>query len=364
MRGTVVGAPSSEFLRDLEGLEARLKGKAAACLPDLFLDELVSVPKWGDFQKQLTSATLRGGGRIPTGGQQIVVGGNAFNVARALARLGATARFVGLTSQAALDFARHATAGEGVDLAHVKPGGRASLTVALEMGPDRVNVQLNDAGSVDGLRLADLGEAAHAAMRGTAAVHVANWGQNVRAGTPFVEETLAAARKAGALTFFDPSDLWGREKDTLELIRKVAEGKDLDYFLVNEAELRELSRVLLLNAGGTSPCAHDDVEGQGLEFTKRVKAGLAAHTHGRAQSWRAGKSEGAAEAAPLQPLRTTGAGDVWNAAFIAATVAGLSPQVRLEFAQAAARRFVTSTGPPPTVAEVREWVQKTAAPPA
>jgi sugar/nucleoside kinase (ribokinase family) len=350
---------AADLLKAMEGLEAKLSGKVALCLPDLYIDELVSVPKWGDLQKQLVSATLRGGGRIRSGGQHLVVGGNAFNTARGLAKLGVKARFAGLTSQAALDYAARETAGEGIDIKHLRAGGHASLTVALEMGPDRTNVQLNDPGSLDGMRLADLGDAAGDAFRGAHAVHVANWGQNLKAGTAFVEETLAAAKRAGAFTTFDPSDLWGREKDTLDLLHRVAEHKDLDYFLVNEAELRELARVLLLHAGGTSPCAHDDVEGQGREFTKRVEASLAVHTHNRGQSWRKGKSEGVTEAPAATPQRTTGAGDTWNSGFIAATLAGLPPQVRLEFAEACARRFVTTPAGVPTVADVRSMLSAT-----
>ncbi len=326
--------------------------KVVLCLPDLYLDQLVTLPRWGDTQKLLTSAALRGGGRIRSGGQRLVIGGNALNTARALAALGVRARFAARTSKAALEFAKEETSGSGLDLSLVRTDGEASLTVALEMGGERTNVQLNDAGSLEGLRLADLGEGVAAAFKGASAVHIANWGQNVAGGTAFVGETARLAKQTGALTFLDPSDLWGREKDTLALIRQVQASKELDWFLVNEAELRELSRVLLLNAGGTSPCAHDDMEGQGREFTKRVPAGLAAHAARRAESWRGGKSEGAIEEAPAEPLRTTGAGDVWNAAFIAGTLAGMTPQVRLEFAQRAARDFVTSRGPPPSTGAV------------
>ena len=344
------GRTASESLtKALDGFEKRVRGKVVLCLPDLYLDQLVTLPRWADTQKLLTSAALRGGGRIRSAGQKFVIGGNALNTARALAALGVPARFAARTSKAALEFAKRETDGSGLDLSLVRTDGKASLTVALEMGGDRTNVQLNEAGSLDGLRLADLGEGVAAAIKGAAAVHIANWGQNVAGGTAFFAETSKLAKQAGALTFFDPSDLWGREKDTLGLIREVTASKQLDWFLVNEAELRELSRVLLLNAGGTSPCAHDDMQGQGREFTKRVPAGLATHAQRRAESWRGGKSEGAIEQEPAVPLRTTGAGDVWNAAFIAGTLSGMAPQVRLEFAQTMARIFVTSEGAPPSL---------------
>lgn len=356
-KGRCVVAASDVLLGAIEAVERGARGKVVLCMPDLFVDHLVTLPRWGEFQKQLASANLRGGGRVRSAGQRLVVGGNAFNTARALSRLGLAARFAGLTSQGALEFAKRETALDGarppLDLSLVRTGGRASHTVALELGEERTNVQLNDPGSLDGLRLEDLGGEAREALGRADAVHLANWGQNARGGTALAAETLAAAKAAGALTFFDPSDLWGREKDTLELLRTVPASKDLDWLLVNEAELRELSRVLLLNAGGTSPCAHDDTEGQGREFTKRVESALAVHTAGAALAFRKGKPEGEARTAPLVPSRTTGAGDVWNAAFIAATLGGVPPQVRLEFAQAAARHFVTTTGPPPCLDDLR-----------
>src|SRR5258705_9133223 len=107
------GRPMTQaLLSALDGLERKLTGKVVLCLPDLYIDQLVSLPRWGEVQKQLTSATLRGGGRIRSAGERLVAGGNAFNTARALARLGVAARFAGLTSKGALEFAERETTGE------------------------------------------------------------------------------------------------------------------------------------------------------------------------------------------------------------------------------------------------------------
>jgi sugar/nucleoside kinase (ribokinase family) len=351
------------LLLSLDGIEHKLHGRSVLCLPDLFLDHIVALPKWGEIQRPITAAFLRGGGAFRGGAQRLTSGGNAFNTARALARLGVPARFVGVTSREAFEFAQRETSGEPLDLSLVQQTGTTSMTVAMEFGPERVNVMVNDPGSLDGLRVEDLGPGLGNALHGAAAVHVANWAQNRTAGTPFVTEILRMAKREGALTFLDPADLTNREPDVLEFIHKVPQGEHLDWMLVNESELRELARVLLLHESTTSPCAHDDTEGQGKEFTKRVRSGLAAHTLKTSQSFRGGKAEGAAPVTLLAPARQTGAGDVWNAGFIAGVLGGLAPKERLELGNTVARLFVGgAAGAPPTLAEVRKALSAPHAP--
>jgi len=59
------GAPRAkqELLSALEGAEGALRGKRAVCLPDLFIDHIVEMPRWGEAQKQITATFLRGGRR-------------------------------------------------------------------------------------------------------------------------------------------------------------------------------------------------------------------------------------------------------------------------------------------------------------
>lgn len=345
---------SQTLLNALDALEKGTAGKTVVCLPDLFIDHIVTMPKWGDTQKLFTSAVLRGGGNIRGMTQRLVAGGNAFNTARALAGLGVAVRFCALTSRSALDFLEHETRGESIDFSLVGTTGAASKTVAMELGAERVNVMLNDPGSLEGLRVSDLGADLPHALRSASAVHIANWGQNQSNGTPFVTEVLGMAKEGKALTFLDPSDVWGREKDVLEFIGKVAGGGQLDYLLVNESELREVARVLLLNAGGTSPCAHGDIDGQGTELSRRTKVAVGAHTQSRSQLFRKGKTEGLVETPVIAPTRTTGAGDAWNAGFIAGTLAGIAPTGVLELAAATARHFVTHAGLPPSPDDLRQ----------
>ena len=351
----LVGTDSSgSLLWALEGLEGKIQGKHVLCLPDLFLDHIAALPKWGDLQKPITAAVLRGGGNFRSGEQRIAPGGNAFNTARALARLGVPARFAALTSREALEFVDRETTDEPIDLTLVETTGRTSMTIAMELGPDRINVMMNDPGSLEGLRLADLGSGVAQAINGAAAVHVGNWAQNRSQGTAFARDVLQAAKRAGALTFLDPSDLTNREPDVLEFIHAVAQGEHLDWLLVNESEVRELARVLLLHDSSTSPCAHDDTEGQGKEFTKRSKSAVAVHLLRASMSFRKGKMEAQAPVSVIPPARTTGAGDVWSAGFIAGTLAGIGAAERLQLANIVARLFVSKpAGPPPTLGEVR-----------
>jgi len=165
------------------------------------------------------------------------------------------------------------------------------------------------------------------------------------------------------MTFLDPSDLTNREADVLEFIHSVVQGGNLDWILVNESEMRELARVLLLHDSTTSPCAHDDTEAQGREFSKRAKGGVASHTLRAAWSFQKGKVEAQAAVDVATPARTTGAGDVWNAGFIAGTLAGLGAVDRLHLANAVARLFVTRpAGPPPTLSEIRAALAAPSAP--
>jgi len=348
-------AGRAALLAALEGAEETLNQKRAVALPDLFIDHIVSLPRWGDTQKQIVATVIRGGGNIRGGSQHLAAGGNAFNAARGLSRLGVPTKFVGHTSRSAMDFAVSSAHGERVDSALVRLDGKTSMTASLELGAERTNVMFNDPGSLDGLTVADLEEGAKEAIATADAVVVANWAGNRAGGTAFAAEVLRWAKEGGAATFLDPSDVWGREPDVLNLLRTVAQGEHLDWLLLNEPELREVSRVLLLHESNESPCAHDDFEGQARELSRRVRAAVASHRRQGAQSHRGGAREASLESAPIEPQRMTGAGDAWNAGFIAGVLLALPPLGRLQLAHAVARVFVSAAaGPPPSLAEVRQ----------
>jgi sugar/nucleoside kinase (ribokinase family) len=356
-------ADRASLLAALKGAEGALGKQRAVALPDLFIDHIVSLPKWGETQKQVAATVLRGGGNIRGGVQHLAAGGNAFNAARALSRLGVATKFVGHTSRSAVDFAASSTHGERVDSTLVRIDGRTSMTASLEMGTERSNVMFNDPGSLEGLTAADLAPGAREAVGNADAVLVANWAGNRAQGTEFAKEVLAWAKGGGAATFLDPSDAWGRDQDVLRLAREVCKGEHLDWLLVNEPELREVSRVYILNDTGESPCAHDDFEGQARELTRHLRCAVASHRRQGSQSHRSGAKEAALEWTAIEPQRMTGAGDVWNAGFIAGVLLGLSPVDRLQLAHATARVYVSrAAGPPPTLAEVRQYLVSTSDP--
>ncbi len=354
------GDDRASLLAALKGAEDTLNQKRAVALPDLFIDHIVSLPKWGETQKQIVSTVIRGGGNIRGGAQRLAAGGNAFSAARGLSRLGVATKFIGHTSRSAMDFAVNSTHGERVDSSLVRLDGRTAMTASLEMGVERANVMFNDPGSLVGLKAADLGDGAREAITKADAVLVANWAGNPSQGTAFADEVLGWARSGGAATFLDPSDVWGREQEVLHMLRQLGKGENLDWLLVNEPELREVSRVLLLNDTSESPCAHDDFEGQARELSRHLRTAVASHRRQGSQTHRSGSKEASLEWPPIEPARITGAGDTWNSGFIAGVLLGLSPLHRLQLAHAVARVFVSHTaGPPPTLAEVRQYLIST-----
>ena len=114
-----------------------------ATLPDFFLDRLISFECGSeDFSKALENITKRKGGSIDGVSQVNQQGGNAVNVALALAMLGVKVAPIVCTSRQGMELLRFYLEPRGVDLSHVKILKKASITTALEFrnGKEKVNV--------------------------------------------------------------------------------------------------------------------------------------------------------------------------------------------------------------------------------
>jgi len=243
--------------------------------PDLVLRGDV-VPRFGQAEQLLDAADL-------------VLGGSAAIMAHGAARLGVRTR---LTAAVGSDlFGTHVReALAGADVFGLKTvGAPTGLSVILSGPADRAILTLP--GAIDSLTAGDV------SLDGVAHLHVSSYFllPRLAAGLP---EVFVRARAAGVTTSldtnWDPAGRWAGVRELLPLT---------DVFFPNTAELAAL--------GVAAP----DLAATGT--TVVVKEGAAG-----ARAWWPGGGTCAVPARPVEVVDTTGAGDSFDAGFLAGFLAG------------------------------------------
>ena len=247
-------------------------------------------------------------------------GGNATNFALAFAALGGRSRFVGAIGR---DWAggvlREAYRKRGVDArlrtSSSKPTG---MTMAVTF-MDATRHLITAAGANVDLRPSDVPDSWVVDARH---LHRAGyWWTSRLIGVPTVT-LLAKARKAGVVTSLDiATDPEGwpahRRKAALSALRHTS------IFFGNEDEVRNLSGLSSVEAGAAALLE----EGAEEVVVHRGGHGSTAFTRASVRS---------AKAFPVASANPTGAGDIFNAAFVRASMARRDAKACLRFANAAA----------------------------
>lgn len=316
---------------------APLRRKRVVVLPDLYTDVLCPVGPWPQAAAALHQVAARGGGNVPVGPMQLKLGGNAANLALALARLGAQVDLVARTDALGLSLLRQAARGTRLSTDRVRLGGPGAMTVALE-APE-ANVMLSHAGPVADFGPEALEDEDWRRIEAADAVAVVNWGQN-RRGTQLL---AAVARKAPGFVFFDPGDPRHRMQDVTGLIRPQPWWRHVGSVGLNRNELSALSGRELGDDGL-------------LDAARELAGRLGTRIDLHCRAWAASATaEAAVKAKALAPRgrRATGAGDAWNAGNLAGELLGLVPAERLRLAHRVATHYVTGTdGLPPRAADL------------
>jgi sugar/nucleoside kinase (ribokinase family) len=280
------------------------------CNPDLLLSGGDVVPEFGQREKLVETGAL-------------VIGGSAAIAACGAARLGLRTAFVGAVGADLLGgFMLDALAERGVDVSGcvTDPALATGITVALVRGDDRAI--LTAPGAIPALTADQVGPGL---VRRARHLHVASYHllDGLRPGLPGL---VAAAHDAGVTVSLDPQGDPGGG-DTAALARLVLE---VDVLFVNEQEDAGL-----------------DTRGCPLVVVKRGRNGALARC-----------AAGAVEQAaiPVATVDATGAGDSFDAGFLAAWLGGEPLAAALALACACgalSTRALGGTGAQPTLAEAR-----------
>jgi sugar/nucleoside kinase (ribokinase family) len=311
-------------------------------LPDFFVDHVLTMEGFETVFSKIKDIYRQGGGNLPGVTQRIHQGGNAANTALALSRMGISSHLICRTDELGLHLLRFFL--RDVDL-RVKTDGKLAITTAIEFGEKRVNVMIGDSGSVSNFNFQKLDESDLEIISNSDVVCVVNWTLN-REGTSLAKEVFKYAKKYNVKTFFDSGDPSHRKHDIPELKKEVLSSKNLDILGINENELRHYSSL------------KDDIIDSAVSLSKELHARIDLHTKNLACTI----DKGNVTIVPtfkLKVLRTTGAGDLWNAGDLFAELLEFEDDERLLFAHLTAGYYISSPYPkPPSLHEIKNFLKE------
>ena len=316
-------------------------------LNDFFLDRIIKIDditKLFDLilQKKVFGGSIRG---IP---QVDFKGGNATNVAFALARLGAPVSLITVANKTGSQILHDMFSEFPKTSLHIIDG-KPGMTTSFEFSNNEsiVNIMLSDLGDNETFGPEKLGPKEQEAVKNADAVIVTNWASNEK-GTDLSKFVFEKSLKS--LHFLDPADIQTRQGEFKMAISELA--SNLDSLSLNENECN-----LLLKQFGLGNITEEN-DTKKLISTLSEKASLPIDLHTSFGSfWSNGKETEFVKSFPTDVKFVTGAGDVWDAANILGYLANLEPKERLLFANATASLYVgNSNGIPPTMQEALSLV--------
>jgi sugar/nucleoside kinase (ribokinase family) len=306
-----------------EGLDLLVLGDVN---PDVIVSDPGLQPQFGQVEQLVDNASL-------------VLGGSAAITAVGAARLGLRVGLCGVLG--ADDVGRLMTVRlteAGVDLTHLsldssRPTG---MSVILNRGDDRA--VLTATGTISALGLDELDALPDRPARHVHAASYYLMSAQFRGALPYAFRRFRAAGTTTSLdTNWDPEERWN-------LTEVLAE---TDYFLPNEAELTAIARSPILDR------AMDQLSESGCSVV--VKRG---HRGGVARV--AGKGMTVLRTPPVDFVDAVGAGDTFNAGFLAGVLLGRGPASALAMAVIAGTVSTAATGGTdgqPTISEVEGWLR-------
>lgn len=336
---------TNDLLRVLK--QAEKKDFSTVVMPDFFIDRFVAFP--GDpeqFSTAVAAVAERMGGNIHRIKQVELRGGNAANTAAALASLGAKTYPIITTDALGLHLLKFYMDPLGVDLSYVKSDGKVSLTTALELPfrGERVNIMMGDLGSLPTFGPKKLTERDLNLLGDADYVGVFNWAATYKFGTSLAETVFRYVKEEGkAKTYFDSGDPTPNLKSISRLFRNVLQTRLLDVLSVNENEAFLYARHL---DDGVKHLRrkldhHEVAKECARILSKHLTARVDLHTAAFAGSFTR-NDETIVPTFQVKVLRSTGAGDAWNAGNIYGDALQLPNSCRLTLANAVAAYYVSS----------------------
>jgi ribokinase len=306
-------------------------------LPDFYFDRIISVPSFKHLFRQVELKGASGGGNLRGFSQIERRGGNATNLAYALASMSVRTRLYCVGNEHTQVALANPPRNCHVKVIPGKPGYTTALEFSLK--DKSVNVMISDVGDIGDFDGRRLGHDDILDLERSDCVALLNWSSN-RKGNALARKVFGLKGRKGRLNFIDPADLTGAEGRVKVLAKEII-GRDLvDVVSLNENETRIMARVL---SAGRLPRNYNRQDLVRVSAILQDLLGVTLDVHtpigsvtstDLGQTWVAafGKIAGF----------VTGAGDVWDAGDIVGHLVDLQAQDRLLFANACAYLYLKS----------------------
>ncbi len=350
-----------DLLRNLQRAEPR-KFKVVV-MPDFFVDRFAAFP--GDvnlFSKEIVKVVSHFGGNIHNVKQVELRGGNAANTAGALAKLGVNVTPIIKTGKLGLHLLEFYLKPLGVDLSHVKSEGETALTTALEFTSknEKINVMLGDLGSLPSFGSEDLDETDWRVLKESDFTCVFNWAP-LKLGTELAETVFKYVKTEGKTkTYYDTGDPSPNRKNIPKLVGSVLASENLDVLSVNENEAMQYAGQIdpktkkLRRKLGRQSLAKECAR----ILANHIPARVDLHTSTLTGSFMKDE-EVIVPSFDVNILRSTGAGDAWNAGNLLGDALGLVDSCRLTLANAVAAFYISNPRPEhPSLPELTDFLIK------
>jgi len=316
-------------------------------MPDFFLDRIITL-KWNleKFSENLKLTAEKKGGCIDEIEQTELRGGNAINTASALAALNVKVTPITCTNKLGLQLLKFYFKPYKIDFSHTKIFDKPSLTTAIEFKTEngKTNAMLRNVGALTNFGPQHLNAEDFEAIENADYVCLFNWAATKKFGTKLALTIFNHVKVRGkGKTYYDTADPTPNNKKIAELVQKILKSHFLDILSVNEneafcyatqldANIRKLKEKLQFEE-----LAKKSAKTLSAHFSARVDL----HTTSFSATFTR-KTETIVPIFKVPVLRTTGAGDAWNAGNILGDAAGLSDAGRLTLANAVAAFYISN----------------------
>ena len=316
-------------------------------MPDFFFDRIINFDyDIAVFLSEITKVAKQKGGSLDGISQIDLKGGNAINTTYALAALGAKVIPIVCTNNQGIKKIRSDLGQYNIDLSHIKLEDKASITTSLELKVENktVNIMLRDLGDLANFQFSHLNNEDNSLIEDADYVCLFNWAGTRNYGTKLATKVFSRVKRRGkGKTYYDTADPNPNAKGIPELVKKVLMAGFIDILSVNENEAISYASYFdeqIQKKNGKKINAEISFEAAKV-LAKKLNARIDLHTSNFSATIKK-KKEVRVRTFNIKPLRTTGAGDAWNAGNIIADANFLSAESRLILANAVSACYLTN----------------------